>query len=446
MGRKYNCDIGMLSLTRRSVLGGVLGGVAAAGLGMVAGCPNPAIAAGTAAATRSPLRPVVVVFLRGGADMLSLFAQADDPDYVAARAPEMRVETSGPKAGIRIAQALAPAVDFRLHGEAAPLAELYQGGDLAVVAATGIADGTRSHFVAQDLMERGIAAESAIGRTLTGWTTRWLVPGPRRDSPVDDGVPAVATTANLPAALAGNDRALALADLQNGLGPPGGGVTADVLTRLYGSMTGGRGAAAAFALAGQAALRGLAVVDGHLPRGGDGKVLAYAAAGGGSYGDGEAARGLQTAARLLKMDIGLQLAWVDVGGWDTHEGQPGRFANATRLLARALAAFHNDTAGMAVRPVVVVMSEFGRRLRSNRSQGTDHGHGSAMLVLGQGVAGGRLLGRWPGLASAQLDRGVDLAVTTDYRAVLAAVLAGAGRAAGPAVFPGFTGPPLAGLL
>jgi uncharacterized protein (DUF1501 family) len=126
------------------------------------------------------------------------------------------------------------------------------------------------------------------------------------------------------------------------------------------------------------------------------------------------------------MDVGLAAVCVDHGGWDTHEGQPGRFANQVRQLSLGLAAFHEDMAA-ALRPVViVVMTEFGRRVRANKSGGTDHGHGGCWLVLGDQVRGGRMAGKWPGLATQQLDQGVDLAVTTDYRAVLSEALATCG--------------------
>lgn len=422
---------GPCGFTRRTLLQGSL----AAGLVAVPGFRHVAYAAGAAAeatAAGAAAETLVVVFLRGGADTLNLVAPVDDADYIAARVPELRVRGEGNAAGLRLDQAMAAGLDFRLHPEAAPLAELYAGRHLAIVHAAGLSDGTRSHFVAQDLMERGVADEADLNRVPSGWAARWLSGGGAGDGPV----PAIAATSSTPSALAGYGAALAVADLRAGLAPPGGPRTAAVLEALHRSGDG------AYARAARAALSGLSSVDQRLPRLPDGKVAPYAPEGGALYDDGEAGRGLQTVARLLKMEIGLRLAWVDVGGWDTHENQPGRFANAVRPLSRALAAFHADTARFHGRTTVVVLSEFGRRLRGNRSQGTDHGHGGAMLVLGGRVAGGRMLGRWPGLASHQLDRGVDLAVTTDYRAVLAELV-------GPAVFPGFgpsSGPVRLGLL
>ncbi|CAO3434409.1 DUF1501 domain-containing protein [Azospirillum doebereinerae] len=420
------------AVTRRVLL---QGGLAAAGLVAVPGVRHVAYAAAPFAGSAAPaVETLVVVFLRGGADTLSLVAPADDPDYLAARASDLRVRTEGAGAGLRLDQTLAPGLDFRLHPEAAALAELYAGRRLAVVHAAGLSDGTRSHFVAQDLMERGVGDEAGLNRIPTGWAARWLArPGGegaggegagREGGGADGAVSAIATAPNTPAALAGDAAALAVADLRQGLAPPGGDPTARVLAALHRSGDG------AYARAGRAALAGLSAVDSRLPRLPDGKIEPYAPEAGAVYDDGEAGRGLQTVARLVKMEIGLRLAWVDVGGWDTHENQPGRFAKGVRQLSQALAAFHADLNRFETRVTVVVLSEFGRRLRGNKSQGTDHGHGGAMLVLGGGVAGGRMIGRWPGLASHQLDRGVDLAVTTDYRAVL-------GELVGPSVFPGF---------
>lgn len=428
-----------MTISRRTVMRGGL----AAGLGL-AGCGLTGLPAvrSLAFATESssagtPAGTLVVVFLRGGADMLALVAPADDPDYRAARTPELRVAAEGQRAGIRLDQTLAPALDFRLHPDAVPLAELYAARRLAIVHAVGLTDGTRSHFVAQDLMERGIAREEDLARTGSGWVARWLSEGGLGDGGHDSvgRVPAIGTAAAPVAALAGMGGALAVPDLRGGLAPPGGPQAAAVLAALS------RGGDGAYERAARAALDGLSTVDGRLLRQADGKVAVYEAEGGAVYEETEAGRALQTVARVLKMDIGLRVACVDVGGWDTHESQQGRFATAVGQLSRAIAAFHADTQRYERDLTVVVMSEFGRRLRGNRSQGTDHGHGSAMLVLGGRVAGGRMLGRWPGLASHQLDRGVDLAVTTDYRTVLSELIgAPAARS-----FPGFQGKPL-GIL
>ena len=136
------------------------------------------------------------------------------------------------------------------------------------------------------------------------------------------------------------------------------------------------------------------------------------------YSNADPSVGLRSAARLIEAKVGLQYAWVDQLGWDTHENQPGRLNELIRNLSTSLAAFSQDMDAKNQPYTLVVMTEFGRRLRSNRSNGTDHGHGSLGLILGTKVPGGQTMGRWPGLSTGSLDRGVDLAVTTDYQKFL----------------------------
>jgi uncharacterized protein (DUF1501 family) len=416
-----------MPLSRRTLLKAT----AAAGAFVTPGVRSLAFAAEGAAADT-----LVVIFLRGGCDGLSLVAPTDDPDYVADRVPELRVQNSGATPGRMLKQSMAPAIDFRLHHEAAPLGELYDSGALALVHAVGLENGTRSHFVAQDLMERGLADAAGLKDALDGWLTRLMAA--RAALPV----PAVATTPAIPAALAFHADSLAIPDLRGGLGLPGGDQPKAVLSALY------AGANDPFSRAGHDTLTDMMMIDARLPRGPDGKVTAYQPDGNATYEETEAGHALQTVARLLKMDMGLQIACVDVNGWDHHEYMGGRFSSLAGQLSRAVAAFWNDTARYHGRLTVVAMTEFGRRLRTNKSSGTDHGHGGVMLVLGGHVNGGALYGIWPGLASHQLDNGVDLAVTTDYRAVLAEVLAvrlNAGRALGK-VFPSYQAPRGMGLV
>jgi uncharacterized protein (DUF1501 family) len=152
-------------------------------------------------------------------------------------------------------------------------------------------------------------------------------------------------------------------------------------------------------------------------------------------------------ARLIKLDVGLTAASVDVGGWDTHESQQGRFQNNVQRLSGGLGAFWNDIAAYHSRVTLVAYSEFGRRLRANKSGGTDHGRGGVMIVMGGGLKGGRILGPWPGLEEAALEERVDLAVKTDYRHVLTELLEYHGGApVNAAVFPGYKAPPRLGLV
>jgi len=143
------------------------------------------------------------------------------------------------------------------------------------------------------------------------------------------------------------------------------------------------------------------------------------------YPETEFGLGLKQIAMLIKAEVGLEVAAIDLGGWDTHFGQGGSeglMAGLMKELAGGLAAFHADTLAQAGKLTVVTMSEFGRRVYENGSLGTDHGHGSMMMLMGGNVLGGRVHGRWPGLGEGQLFGPGDLAVTTDYRDVLAEVL------------------------
>jgi uncharacterized protein (DUF1501 family) len=250
----------------------------------------------------------------------------------------------------------------------------------------------------------------------------------------------VATSPAPTPALAGEPHAIAVPDVAAAASLPGGDQTRAVLTRLT------HGESDAASIAPRRLLSATATLDGKIERGGDGRPAPYAGAA--RYDNaGEAGRALQAVARLAKMDVGLSVAAVDVAGWDMHEGQPGRFNNLAYQLSRTLAAFWGDIAALHARTTVVVMTEFGRRFRANRSNGTDHGRAGVMLVLGGKVAGGRMYRGWPGLASQQREQGLDLAVTTDYRAVLAETLAsGWGLAEVGTAFPGYARPAPLGLI
>jgi uncharacterized protein (DUF1501 family) len=376
----------------------------------------------------------VLVFLRGACDGLNLVGPAGTREYAEARPPELRVLDSGDRAGIALANGLAGGDDFRLHHDAGGLGELYAAGRLAIVHATGLTTANRSHFAAQDMMDRGVARDAELGAVGTGWLARAV-----RAAGLDSVLPVIATSPAASPALAGEGRALAVPDVAGAAGLYGGEQTRAVLARLT------EGAHDPFSEATRRLLSATAVIDRRIERGGDGRPAPYANAA--RYDNsGESGRVLQTVARLAKMDVGLSVAAVDIGGWDTHEGQPGRFVNLAGQLSRGLAAFWNDIAALQARTTVVVMTEFGRRFRANRSNGTDHGRAGVMLLLGGRVAGGRMYGQWPGLTSQQLEQGLDLAVTTDYRAVLAEALGGWGLADTQAVFPGYARPQVLGVV
>lgn len=410
----------MINPSRRDILKAI----AAAGLA-------PALPLGFrhmafAAETNSPL--LIVLHLRGGCDGLNLISPANDPTFVDARASDLRVLDSGKDAGFALANGLGTTIDFRLHNAAGGLAELYKNGDLAFVHAAGLTDATRSHFVATDMIEAGVGQSSDLARSENGWITRGLQTVGHNAA----GLDAVAVSAAIAGDLRGSTSVLAAPDINNGLPVEGGPSVAAALWQMYGTRRDMLGEA------GRLAMQQPAIIDQHVERDAGGHIVPYAAQNGANY---EAAGGfssvLKSVARLVKMDVGLRAITLDYGAWDTHEYQPGRFRGLVDPLSTGLAAFWNDLTAYHKRVTLVMVTEFGRRLRSNKSNGTDHGRASVMTVLGGGVRGGRMYGTWPGLATQQLDEGVDLAVTTDYRQVFTEAMNHVGVKNAAAVFPGF---------
>lgn len=343
---------------------------------------------------------LVVIFLRGGMDALHTVPPCGEPAYYRQR-PTLAVPGPGPSGA---------AVDldgrFALHPTLSPLRELYRAGHLAVVHACGSPDTTLSHFEAMQTMERGV---SDGGTTASGWLTRHLrSSAPRSESPLR----ALAFGSVLPKSLQGTPGATAVRSLTEfRLQAPaewGPGFRAG-LAALYSE---GEDAAAT---AGRAALRLLTRLEQLDP-------ARYRPTGGAAYPAGEFGDALRQTAQLIKADLGLEAACVDLGGWDSHVAQPTLLDGLMRQLAAGLHAFHTDLADHLRRVTVVAMSEFGRRVHENSGLGTDHGRGTAMLLLGGAVRGGRVYGRWPGVAPDELDRDGNLQVTTDYRDVLAEVV------------------------
>ena len=366
----------------------------------------PATSASTPA--RGPI--LVTVFLRVGMDSLAVVAPVDDRDYAADRPPEMRLLADGDKPALRLEGAPSD-LDFRIHPEMGALHELYQDKRIALVHASGLDNGTRSHFGAQELIERGIANPDETAHVSGGWMARWLA------AAGDAQQPAFAAIAGVPEELANHANTICAADLRGGMNLPGGKQALSVLKHLSAGSSG------PIELATRRTLGGIALIAGPL-RQPDGKVAPYQPAGGAPYGDTEIGRGLEAVARVIRMDAGIRAFAVDMGGWDTHENQPPRLANLVGQLSRALGAFHIDLHDRLDRIVLVVMSEFGRRLRSNKSNGTDHGHAGLTIVSAPRIAGGRIHGTWPGLSSDRLDNAVDLAMTTDVRSILAELMTG----------------------
>ncbi|MGW4941624.1 DUF1501 domain-containing protein [Actinoplanes sp. NPDC004185] len=399
---------GCAPVTRRKLL-------AAGAAGVFAGLVGDQLATQLAFAADTSYAGDVLVLLslRGGFDGLSAVVPAGDPGYYAAR-PGIAVPKS---------QLIGRGSYFGLNPALAPLLPFWKAGTLGAVHAVGQPAPNRSHFSAMEELER-----AAPGTTLpTGWLDR-MTGRLGADHPFD----AVSVGSARPArVLAGPAPSLGLTSIDDFK------LSGEDPKRPMAATM-----AALYAGAPDALAQTTAMTTGALATAGQLKAAGYQPAGGAAYPDTELGAALRDVARLIKADVGLLSATVDSGDWDMHENlgaaAPGKkMYDHLADLAKALAAFATDLgpAGLG-RVTLVTISEFGRRVGQNGSGGLDHGYGNAMLVLGGGVRGGRVHGRWPGLAAAQLVDG-DLAVTTDYRAVIGEILrARCGISDVASVFPG----------
>ncbi len=373
---------------------------------------------------------LVVVFLRGGLDGLNLVCPVAGPDrghYEVAR-PELAVPLTGPDAALPLDG------QFGLNPAAVALADLYTAGRLAIVQATGLDEPNRSHFDAQEYIERGTPGDRT---TATGWLARHLASA--FNLPPEIVMPSVSVGSTQATSLLGDRDTVNMSDPDSfnlQIGPwMWRGAQRIALRHLYSGDTTWLHAA------GLQALDAMDIVELNTQGG-------YTPGNGAVYPNDSFGRDLQVVAQMAKLGLGLRIATIDLGGFDTHNGQgdngQGYFGNLVRTLAEGLAALYTDLDGpgaesLADRTTIVVQSEFGRRLRENADHGSDHGHGNLMLVLGGAVNGG-VHGHWPGLATAQLFEGADLAVTTDFRRVLSEILIRRlGNNQLGVVFPGYAG-------
>jgi len=385
-----------------------------AGLGVLGASALPAFARRALAEATASNKVFVLIFQRGAADGLSVVPPLGEPRYRALR-PSLALPAAGEGA------ALALDGFFGLHPALAPLLPHYQNGTLAILHQVGSPDPSRSHFDAQDYFELGTPGVKSD----EGFLNRALGKAP---APAPGPFRALALQSNLPLSLQGPRPAVAINELADfDVARAGGGSFEDMYrvavdTALRG--VGDEAFAALHAIKQTGALAKNAEVEAGYPKGGLGRRLFELAA-------------------LLKAGQGVQIVATDIGGWDTHVGQgadKGQLANRLKELGSALSAFAHDLGPRFGDVCVAVVTEFGRTVRENGTRGTDHGHGAAMLVLGGGVRGGRVLADWKSLDDANLYEGRDLPVTTDYRAALAALLTGhLGVRDIGAVFPGFPG-------
>ncbi len=372
-----------------------------------------AFAAGGAGASNI----IVFALMRGGMDGLNLVAPSDDADLNAARPASLRLLSSGASAGLSLANGPS-ANDWRLHPSAPELKTLYDAGHLAFVHAAGIPADSRSHFQMQAFLEHGVADPVALTRS-NGWIGQYGL-----SSGISASTFALVSAApTLPASLSGDPGAVSLPDPNSFV--LGSTAQAQFLASAYAAAPGLTGASGRSAINAVNAFQ--KVNSGFTPP----KP--------GTYGTDSLAKGFSVIAELIKLNVGLQMAEVEYTNWDTHVNQQPRFAGSVSVLSKALGAFYADIAAYADRVTVVMMSEFGRRVQSNASGGTDHGHGNVMTVLGGKVRGGRIYGQWSGLKPAVLDLG-DVPVTTDYRSVLSEVVSATRGDLASTVFPGFTPP------
>ena len=354
---------------------------------------------------------LIYVFLRGGMDGLSLVPPIGGPDrghYQAAR-PVLRIPTSGDDSSIDLNG------QFGLHPSAASLFPLFEEGKLALIQGAGLKVNTRSHFDAMDFIESGTPGL----KSRSGWLTRHLQSSPSLPSEIL--APSIAMGNLKPRSLRGSIESMVM-DGTRGFDLDIGSYRWKSARRvtLRNLYAGGSGSIHS---AGLQALNAVDIIETYVTED-------YTPTPGVEYPRSSFSTQLQALAQIIKLDVGLSIATVDLGGWDTHAEQGNRinqhFGRLVRTLSEALAAFYQDlndseTSPRINRLTVVVQSEFGRRLRENASRGSDHGHGNVMLVLGGEVNGG-IYGNWPGLHTDQLYDGVDLDVTTDYRQVLSEIL------------------------
>ena len=371
------------------------------------------------AGTTNGRKIVVAIFQRGAVDGLNVVVPYGEAGYYAAR-PTIAIPRPGAAAG--------SAIDldgfFGVHPSLASIVPYFKDHSAAFVHAVGSPDGTRSHFDAQDFMESGTPG---VKSTEDGFLARAIASAPAKDA---TPLRAVALSPALPRILSGSAGAVAMTNIAQ-FGIRAGAATNQVASSFE-SM---------YAQAVSGALGGTAKESFEAS-----KILKSAdpaklqPENGAVYPNGPLAQSLRQIAQLIKSNVGLEIAFADVSGWDTHAGEggaQGQLANNLRQFSDAIAAFAKDLGSRMGDVVLVTMSEFGRTVRENGNRGTDHGHANFMLLLGGGVKGGKVHGQWPGLTNLYENR--DLAVTTDFRDVFGEILAKQmGVRDLSKVFPGYT--------
>lgn len=373
------------------------------------------------AASDSPRKKaLVVIFQRGAVDGLNVVVPFGESAYGRHR-PNIAVPA--PNRGEN------SAIDldgfFGLHPALAPLKPIYQANQLAIIHAVGSPDPTRSHFDAQDYMESGTPGRKS---TTDGWLNRALEeekdPSPLR---------AISVGTTLARTLRGSNEAIAVQNVDKFR--VGDSNLAEVFEDLYASAKDG-----VLQGAGRETFEAVRLMESI-------RRQPYTPANGAEYPNNPLGQSLLQIARMIRANAGLEVAFADMGGWDTHANEPAQLQNLLTQFGLAIAAFHRDMGDQMTDIAVVTMSEFGRTAKENGARGTDHGHANVMFALGGSIRGGKVYGDWPGLEREQLYEGRDLAVTTDFRDVLSElVVRHFGSASVANVFPGYNTPNYRGLL
>ena len=351
----------------------------------------------------TPDRRMVVIFQRGAADGLNVVVPYREKNYYSMR----------PSIAIPQNQVIDLDGFFGLHPALTSFKPLYDAGHLAIVHAAGSPDMSRSHFDAQDYMESGTPG---IKSTEDGWLNRALQAEDLVRQRQQTAFRALALGPQVPRTLAGKLPAIALGNLNN-FSVAGRGPAPSPAASAFEAMYGESGDQI-FHAAGEETFEAVKLLRAANP-------AQYQPAAGAEYPNSEFGNRMKQVAQLLKSNLGVEAAFTDIGGWDTHQNQgnvEGQLSNRLRDFSQSIAAFWRDMGDDAENITVVTMSEFGRTARENGTGGTDHGHANAMFVLGGRVKGGKVYGRWPGLGNEQLNEGRDLALTTDYRQVLGEVV------------------------
>lgn len=354
---------------------------------------------------------LVCIFLRGAMDGLNAVFPHAEQAYYDAR-PTLAIpepQTGNDQAGIELNG------QFSFHPALRPLLEPYQQGHLAVIHACGSPDPTHSHFDAMDFMERGTPGEKNLP---SGWITRHL-----QTASWENNAPlrAIGIGTSLQASLRGPIQAVALKAVDEYRlpgDPQGVSFFQESLHSLYSLPVSDPEIFPELSRTAQTTFDTMELLEGL-------DSESYAPEGNAEYAEDEFGQGLKQIAFLAKADIGLEVACLDLGGWDTHADQgvdQGKMPGLLSTLAAGLSAFYTDMNAHLDNFTLVTMTEFGRRVAENGNGGTDHGHGGVMFVMGGGIRGGKVFTDWPGLDHERLFGPGDLAVTTDFRDVIGEIL------------------------